>query len=254
MPFPLTGEGRSARRGTTWRPGARTVRGMFSNQVTFRRVAAGVLLIVAPLLQAVAVVVDPGTWGDDRESVSFGDNPALAQVQSVLYHWSWMLMAVAAFGLVHLTRRKGVALGHVSGGLTIVGYMSASGMLLSDPVEWWLGQRHSPEETQRILDEMLGLPGVVWGFQMPWMFFSFFGLPVLVAAVSRAGFVGWWVPALVTAGYLGSFAVPYGPGTVVFWTAPVAALGWVGVKILRMGDEAWAAYYPAGAARPAVNA
>ncbi|WP_049564896.1 hypothetical protein [Nonomuraea sp. SBT364] len=217
---------------------------MFNDQVTFRRVSAGILLIIAPLLQAVAVVVDPGTWGDEREAVSFGDNPVLAQTQSVLYHWSWMLMAVAAFGLVHLTRRRAVRLGHVAGASTVIGYLSLSGLLLSDPVEWWLGQHHSPEEAQRILDEMLGLPGVTFGFQMPWMFLGFLGLPVLIAAVWRAGFVGWWAPALVAGGYVGSFAVSYGPLTAVFWTVPVIALGWIGVKMLRMGDEAWAAYYP----------
>ncbi|MGN9782948.1 hypothetical protein ACTMTF_16055 [Nonomuraea sp. ZG12] len=221
---------------------------MLNNQVTFRRVTAGLLLIVAPLLQALAVIIDPGTWGDDREAVSFGDNPVLAQTQSVLYHWSWMLMAVAGLGLVHLTRRRATRLGHVSGAFTVIGYLSLSGLLLSDPVEWWLGQRYTPEQAQKILDEMLNLPGVVFGFQMPWMFFGFLGLPVLVAAVWRTGFTGWWVPALVAAGYLGSFLVEYGPATVVFWTVPVIGLGWIGLKVLRMGDEAWAAYYPAVAA------
>ncbi|MGW0809169.1 hypothetical protein [Nonomuraea sp. NPDC002799] len=221
--------------------------------MTFRRVTAGTLLIVAPLLQAIAVVIDPGTWGDDREAVSFGDNPALAQAQSVLYHWSWLLMAVAALGLVHLTRRRATAAGHIAGGMTVIGYLALSCLLLIDPVEWWLGQRNSPEEAQRILDEMLNLPGVVFGFQMPWMFFGFVGLPVLTAAVWRAGFVGWWVPLVVAAGYLGGFAVPYGPAIVPFWVAPVAALGWTGLKILRMGDEAWAAYYPAVRERETVS-
>jgi hypothetical protein len=216
---------------------------MLNDQVTFRRVTAGTLLIVAPLLQAVAVVVDPGTWGDDREAVSFGANPGLAQTQSVLYHWSWMLMAVAVIGLMHLTRRKATRLGHVAGGMAVIGYLQLSGLLLTDPVEWWLGQHHAPEEAQRILDEMMGLPGVTFGFQMPWMFFGFIGLPLLTVAVWRAGFVGWWVPLLVAAGYLGGFLVPYGPLTVPFWAAPVAALGWTGVKILRLGDEGWAGYY-----------
>jgi hypothetical protein len=52
------------------------------------------------------------------------------------------------------------------------------------------------------------------------------------------------VPLIVAAGYLGSFAVEYGPATVAFWTVPVIGLGWTGLKILRMGDEAWAAHYP----------
>ncbi|MEV1003236.1 hypothetical protein [Nonomuraea sp. NPDC050202] len=216
---------------------------MFNDHVTFRRVTAGTLLVVAPLLQAVAVVVDPGTWGDDREAVSFGDNPALAQTQSVLYHWSWMLMAVAVIGLMHLTRRRATRLGHVSGVLAVIGYLQLSGLLLIDPVEWYLGRHNSPEEAQRILDEMLNLPGVTFGFQMPWMFFGFVGLPLLTVAVWRAGFVGWWVPLVVAAGYLGGFLVEYGPLTVPFWTAPVVALGWTGVRVLRMGDDAWAGYY-----------
>ncbi|MGR6912814.1 hypothetical protein ACU635_00975 [[Actinomadura] parvosata] len=216
---------------------------MLNDHITFRRVTAGTLLVVAPLLQAVAVVVDPGTWGDDREAVSFGDNPALAQTQSALYHWSWMLMAVAVIGLMHLTRRRATRLGHVSGVLAVIGYLQLSGLLLIDPVEWYLGRHNSPEEAQRILDEMLNLPGVIFGFQLPWMFFGFVGLPLLTVAVWRAGFTGWWVPLVVAAGYLGGFLVPYGPLTVPFWVAPVAALGWTGTKVLRMGDAAWAEYY-----------
>ncbi|MEW9553991.1 hypothetical protein [Nonomuraea sp. NPDC050783] len=226
---------------------------MFKNQVTFRRVAAGILLIVAPLLQAVAVVVDPGTWGDDREAVSFGDNPALAQTESALYHWSWLLMAVAAFGLVHLTRRRATVLGHLAGTATVVGYISTSALLMSDPVEWWLGRHYPPEQAQKILDEMLNLPGVVIGFQMPWIFFALLGLPLLTVAVWRTGFVGWWVPLLVVIGYLVSFPVPYGPVMVVFWALPAIALGYTGVKVLRMGDAAWAAYYPAPVPAPTVE-
>jgi hypothetical protein len=227
---------------------------MFTNPVTFRRVAAGTLLIVAPLLQAIAVIVDPGTWGDDREAVSYGANPALAQLESALYHWSWVLMAVAALGLVHLTRRKLTVLGHIAGAATVVGYISMSSLLMIDPVEWWLGQHNSPDQAQKILDEMLNLPGVIIGFQMPWMFFALLGLPLLTVAVWRTRFIGWWVPLLVFVGYVVSFPIPYSPLTVLFWCLPVIGLGWTGVKILRMGDEAWAAYYPAAQDRTPVSA
>ncbi|MEU7891853.1 DUF4386 family protein [Nonomuraea sp. NPDC049152] len=220
---------------------------MLNNQVAFRRIAAGALLITAPLLQAVAVVVDPGTWGDDREAVSFGANPTLAQIQSALYHWSWLLMAVAALGLAHLTRRTNTRLGHVAAAMTVVGYVSLSGLLIIDPVEWWLGRHYSPERAQQIMDEMLDLPITVGAFQLPWMFLGMIGLPLLTVAVWRSGFVGWWVPLVVAVGYLGSFAVPYGPLTVPFWSAPVLALGWAGLKVLRMGDAAWASYYPMAA-------
>ncbi|MEU6997445.1 hypothetical protein [Nonomuraea sp. NPDC046570] len=216
---------------------------MLSNPLTFRRIASGTLIIVAPLLQLAAVLVDPGTWGDDREAVSFGDNPALAQAQSALYHWSWLLMAVAALGLAHLTRQRAVRLGHVAGAMTVVGYISASGLLLADPVEWWLGSHYPPEEAQRILGEMMDLPGVMYAFQLPWMFFSMIGLPLLVTAVWRAGFAGWWAPAAVAVGYLGSLFISYGPQMIPFWALPVLPLTLIGVRVLRMGDEAWAALY-----------
>lgn len=215
---------------------------MIKNDVALRRISAGTLLMLAPLLQAIAVTIDPGTWGDEREAVSYAANPALAQAQSVLYHWSWMLMALAAFGLVHLTRRSVPRAGFLVGGVTVIGYISTSGLLLSDPVEWWLGQHHPPERAQQIMDEMMNLPGVVWGFQMPWMFLALAGLPLLTALVWRAGHVGWWAPALVALGNLGGLAVPYGPATMVLWWAPVFALGWIGIGILRSEDSTWASF------------
>ncbi|PZG39642.1 hypothetical protein C1I98_23545 [Spongiactinospora gelatinilytica] len=217
---------------------------MLDDPTTFRRVAAGSLLIVAPLLQTAAVIVDPGTWGDDREAVSFGDDPAMAQLQSVLYHWSWLLTAFAAFGLLHLVRRRAVTLGHIAGAMTVVGYGSMSALLLTDPVAWWFGERYPAEEAERLAGEVLDLPGVVFGFTIPWLYLGIVGLPLLTVAVWRAGQAHWWVPALVAAGVLGSMLVPYGPATIPFWALPAVALGSVGVRILRMGPAEWAAFYP----------
>ncbi|MFF4778442.1 hypothetical protein [Microtetraspora fusca] len=217
---------------------------MLKNTTRFRRVATGTLLIAAPLLQLVAVIVDPGTWGDDREAVSYGANPALAQLQSVLYHWSWLLMAVAAVGVLHFVRRRAVAFGHIAGVVTVLGYINLSSLLMTDPVEWWLGQHYTPEQAQRILDEIMGLPHSTFGFRLPGMI-GIAALPLLLTAVWRAGAVHWWVPATVAVGYIVSFPVPYGPITVLFWALPVVALGAFGLKVLRMGDDAWAAYYPA---------
>lgn len=220
---------------------------MFKDSADFRRVAAGTLLIVAPLLQAVAVVLDPGTWGDDREAVSYGVNPTLAQVESAMYHWAYLLMGLAAIGLLHVMRRRSVVFGHIVGPLTVLGYINLSGLLMIDPVEWWLGRHNSPEEATRILDEMLDLPGVVFGFQMPWIFFAILGLPILLVGVWRAGFAHWWVPLAVGIGYGTSLAIPYGPVTVVMWVMPAVALGSLGVKMLRMSREEWVSFYPTAA-------
>jgi len=215
-----------------------------SDSVAFRRSVTGVLLFVAPLLQFVALLVDPGTWGDDREMVSYGDNPALAQLESALYHWSWLLVPIAAFGLLHLVRRKSVVFGHIAGGMTIIGYISVSALLLMDPVEWWFGQHYPVEQGQKMFDEVFNLPGVIFGFTLPWIYLGMVGLPLLLLAVSRTGFVHWWVPAVVAVGYLGAAAVPYSPLTIPFWGAPVIAMGYLGLKVLRMTNSEWASYYP----------
>jgi hypothetical protein len=217
---------------------------MFKDSVEFRRIASGVLLIVAPLLQIVAVLVDPGTWGDDRETVSYADNPVLAQLQSVLYHWSWLLTALAAFGLLHLVRRRGVVLGHIAGAMTVVGYISISALLLTDPVEWWFGQHYPVEEAQRLSDEMLSLPGVIFGFQLPWVYLGLLGLPLLIVAVWRAGAVHWWVPLAVCVGAVSTF-LPYGPAIVPLWVSQAVGIGSIGVRVLRMDRVTWASYYPA---------
>ncbi|MEV8630404.1 hypothetical protein AB0395_01990 [Streptosporangium sp. NPDC051023] len=225
---------------------------MFKDSADFRRVASGTLLIVAPLLQAVAVVLDPGTWGDDREAVSYGDNPALAQVQSAMYHWAYLLMALAAIGLLHVMRRRAVVFGHIVGPLTVLGYINLSSLLMIDPVEWWLGQHNSPEQAAKTLEEILGLPGVIFGFQMPWIFFAILGLPILLIGVWRSGFAHWWVPLVVALGYGTSLMIPYGPITVVMWGASAIALGSLGVKMLRMSRDEWVSYYPT--ATPAASA
>ncbi|MER7506312.1 hypothetical protein AB0L05_30365 [Nonomuraea pusilla] len=223
---------------------------MLKNSTDFRRVAAGTLLIVAPLLQTIAVIVDPGTWGDDREVVSYGDNPALAQLQSALYHWSWVLTAVAAFGLLHLVRRKAVVLGNIAGAMTVIGYISLSALLLGDPVEWWFGRHYPAEEAERLFNEVMDLPGVVFGFTIPWVQLAMIGLPLLIVAVWRAGETHWWVPLVIVVSNVATFFVPYGPVTVLVWTLPTIGLGWIGLRILRMDRAAWASYYPVESPAP----
>lgn len=164
-----------------------------------------------------------------------------------MYHWAYLLMALAALALLHVMRRRVVLFGHIVGPLTALGYINLSGLLMIDPVEWWLGQHNSPEKSAQILDEMLNLPGVVFGFQMPWIFFALFGLPVLLVGVWRSGFAHWWVPLAVGIGYGTSLLVPYGPATVVMWAVPVVALGSLGIRMLRMDREEWISYYPTAA-------
>ncbi|GII55346.1 hypothetical protein Pth03_37350 [Planotetraspora thailandica] len=218
-----------------------------SDAGAFRRSAIGVTLIVSPLLQLTATLVDPGTWGeDDREVATFAVNPAMAQLQSALYHWSWVLLPIAALGLLHLTRAKGVVLGHVGGVLTALGFINLSALLLGDPVEWWFGRHYPADQAEKLFNEVFGLPGVVLSFQMPWVFLGPIGLVVLLAALTRAGFVRWWVPVAGALVWILPNVTAYGPISLLWSGGNLVVLGYLGVRLLRMSGAEWAAGYRAG--------
>ena len=68
------------------------------------------------------------------------------------------------------------------------------------------------------------------------------GTAVLLVVLWRAGFVSWWSPLLFTLWCAGSFVVPYGPAAIPVWLAGAGVLAHLGLRVLRMGDDAYAAY------------
>lgn len=218
------------------------MRHRLSNPDRIRRLTTGGVLCLSAAFMVVAVLVDPGTWGDDREVVSYQDNPALAQLQSALYHWSYLLMAIAVLGLAHFTRRRAVLAGHVVAGVAAIGWINLSALLLSDPVNWYFGAQHPPEEAERLTNEVLEIPSVIVGFMLPGPLLALGGTALLLVVLWRAGFARWWVPLLFALWCAGSFVVPYGPAAIPLWLAGAGALTHLGVRILRMADSTYAAY------------
>jgi hypothetical protein len=226
------------------------MRDLRSNPDRIRRWTTGSVLCLAALLMIVALLVDPGTWGDDREAVSYQDNPALAQLQSALYHWSYLLMAVAVLGLAHFTRRRAVLAGHITAGLAAIGWINLSALLLTDPVAWWFGERYPAQEAERLTNEVLEIPGVIVGFMLPGPLLALGGTALFLVVLWRAGFLRWWAPLLFAIWCAGSFVVPYGPAAIPLWLAGAGVLAHTGLRVLRMGDDAYAAYHSPRTASP----
>ena len=168
-----------------------------------------------------------------------------------MYHYSYLLMVFAVLGLAHFTRRRAVLAGHVTAGLAAIGWINLSALLLTDPLAWWFGAQHPPEEAERLTDEVLNLPGVTFSFLVPGPFLALIGTALLMVVLWRAGFVHWLVPLLFAVGWFGSFAGPYGPMTIPFWVVTAGVLTYLGVRILRMSDSAYAAYDRPVVASPA---
>lgn len=92
----------------------------------FRRTLAGLALIAAPLAMMVSEVIYKRSFSQESDGQFFA---AVAEKSGT---WTFarllgllaaVLFVPAVVGMVHLTRERGVVLGHVGGALAIVGAM-----------------------------------------------------------------------------------------------------------------------------------
>ena len=86
----------------------------------FRRTMAGVCLILAPLVLALAQLVHPGQ-GEAGFAQTMADNPDRVQAASLLVILSSVLFVPALVGLLRLMPDRGTVLGHVGVGLALIG-------------------------------------------------------------------------------------------------------------------------------------
>src|SRR4051795_3838950 len=79
----------------------------------FRKMVAGFCMVFAPLCMLVGFLADP----DASYAFLFAGA---------------VLMVPASLGLMHMLREREVALGHVGGGLSLVGLMGMAGLIAMD--------------------------------------------------------------------------------------------------------------------------
>ncbi|GAA2870961.1 hypothetical protein GCM10010517_31260 [Streptosporangium fragile] len=216
---------------------------VFSDPHMFRRRAAGLCLIAAPLLYIVGVVVDPNLrqGGTDEIVGIYGRYPDQVSVSASLLHWSWVLMVPGIIGMVHLIRRRGVVLGHVAGGLALLGVVNFSALMLGDFFYSRLESALPPAQGAKLAEEALADPGARFAFQIPG-FLGLLGLFLLGLALAYAGRAPWWAPFAMLAGIFGTPAFPI--GTVVGGLLYLAGSGVIGLRMLRMSDAEWAGEEP----------
>src|SRR5258705_13417389 len=83
----------------------------------FRKMVAGFCMVFAPLFVLVGLVLDPDS--------------------SYVFMFVGTLLSVpAVLGLMHMLREREVALGHVGGGLALVGLMSTAALIGMDVSAW----------------------------------------------------------------------------------------------------------------------
>ena len=88
----------------------------------FRRTLGGLCLILAPILFAVAEITYPGGGSTGAEQLDIAARNHELMLADIYFGIaSAILFMPAVYSLLHVTRRRGVVLGHVAAILTVAG-------------------------------------------------------------------------------------------------------------------------------------
>jgi hypothetical protein len=106
----------------------------------FRKMVAGVCMVLAPLFLLVGAIVHPGFKTDEAELLASAAGSLDAwYLAEMLFLISIVLAVPATLGLMHMLRERHVAAGH-GGGLALIGLLAYTGVTAIQLVDWQMAQ------------------------------------------------------------------------------------------------------------------
>jgi hypothetical protein len=199
---------------TRLEPGPQTKEGsMFgiSDAHHFRKMVAGFCMLFAPICILIGFIVDPDA------------------AYAFLFVGA-ILMIPAALGLMHMLREREVALGHIGGGLSLIGLMGVAGLVGMD-----VGG------ATKLVDRVNHLVGVGH-----WMFVAAMGFGLGMALLGLGTFrvhaiASWAAACLMIGGIAFDVALLAHSGGIAIAGSAVtlAGLGMTGLIVWRESDDAW---------------
>ena len=153
-------------------------------------------LVLAPVLAGMlaigGAIADPAMdlEGEAMYAV-YAANPDPLQWKSVLYHFSYAVLGMAALMLAATVRQRGSWLANVAGLLGLLGISSIPGFLIIDFYDSAIGQEFGVEgalAVERTMEPMWGLQVLVGTGMVGFLLC----LPVAALAAWRGGLVRWW--------------------------------------------------------------
>jgi MFS family permease len=208
-----------------------------------RKLIAGACMMLAPGLLLVSAILQPELDTDEAAQ--------LAAIADDLDRWfisqAFALGALAVgvpavLGLMYMLRERRVALGHIGGGLALVGILAFTGAVAINLVAWQMAQPGADTAQMVALLERVHETGGIW---IPIYLLSFAlgaGLVVLAAGLAAARAVNPAMAVLIgAAGVLISVGYPIGSELVIIVGAAclLVALGTTGLIVLRESDADW---------------
>jgi hypothetical protein len=205
----------------------------------FRRTALGLCLIAAPLVGLVSAFITPRFTGSmGGELAAIAEHTGRWLVGEALNLISFFLFMLAVLGIVHLLRHRSVILGHLGGGLVLLGTFFHGAIigfaLVEVPLVASGGSRDHMIEFANQMYESAAFMIILFPF------LSFFvGWILLAIALWRARVAPLWVAAVIVAATLSEFVGPEASSPELMFTLFLVGFSWLGLKILRLSDRDW---------------
>jgi hypothetical protein len=209
----------------------------------FRKMVAGICMVLAPLVLLVGEIVHPEADTDEAAQLAIvADNLDQWYLAHLLMLVAIALAVPAILGLMHMLREREVAWGHMGGGLAILGLLAFTGIVMADGfVQWQAAAEGDQAQMAALFDRLNETAGVVIPFVV--VAFGFMlGLACLAVGLYRARAVQSWMSAfLVIAAVL--FTIAFVAASTFLGIIGAAfffvGLGSIGRMVLTESDEDW---------------
>jgi len=209
----------------------------------FRKMVAGVCMVLAPLLLLVGAIVHPGFETDEAQMLASAAGSLDAWYLAEMFFLISIVLAVpATLGLMHMLRERHVAAGHVGGGLALVGLLAFTGVTAMQLVVWQMAQ---PQLERGQMVSLLQGVNDATGIFIPFYLCTFalaLGYVVLAWGLAAARAIS---PVMAGCIGLGAVLLSVAFATAVMWLLMLAAavllvgVGSTGLMVLRETDADW---------------
>jgi hypothetical protein len=209
----------------------------------FRKMVAGLCMVLSPLFLLASVIVHPRTEPEAGGQLAIvAANQDAWYVAHVLALVSLLLAIPVVLGFMHMLREREVAYGHVGGALALLGVVAWTGLIAMEFVVWQMVKGDAdPAQMSALLERVNAATGIVLPFFVMGIALAL-GLIVLAAGLYRARAVHTWSAALVAVGivvlYVGVLMMSQ-PLAIIGAAALLVGEAAIGMLVLGETDSEW---------------
>ena len=206
---------------------------------SFRRTALGLCMIAAPLVGLMSALIIPRfTGGMEEELAAISEHTGRWLVGEALNLITFFLYMLAALGTLHLLRHRSVVLGHLGGGLVLLGAFFHGAIIGFALVEVPLVESGGARD--RMVEFANGMYESTAFTMILFPFLSFFvGWILLAIALWRARVAPLWVAVTLGVAPLSEFFGPEAVSPELMFALFLIGLGYLGLRVLHLSAKDW---------------